>query len=115
MRPVDVDDVERDGDARRSPRLGHELIGDQVRWHLIEDAGHFERKRPVASKLSGRSERHRGDPALGRYGLTRPRSGRAVGKRLFERLARGEVAVQHRAPDAGSGGDLDHADAPIAG
>src|SRR4051794_322657 len=47
-----------------------------------------------------------------------PRAGRslgAFGEGAVERVARGEVAIQRRAPDAGGGGHLDHADAPVAG
>ena len=37
--------------------------GTRCGGHLVEDAGDFERQRPVASELPRRTERHRRDPA----------------------------------------------------
>ena len=44
MRAVDVDHVERDGDPGGAPRLGNELIGNQVRRHLVENPRDLERQ-----------------------------------------------------------------------
>ena len=38
VRAVDIDDVQRDGHAGGSTGFGHELIGDQMRGHLVENA-----------------------------------------------------------------------------
>ena len=53
LRAIDVDDVQRDGDARGAPGLGHELVGDQVRRHLVEDVRDLERERPGAPEAPG--------------------------------------------------------------
>ena len=60
LRAVDVDDVQRDGDARGAAGLGHELIGDQVRRDLVEDVGDLERERLGAAEAAGRLVRERG-------------------------------------------------------
>ena len=54
LRAIDVDDVQGDGDARGAARLGHELIGDEVGRHLVEDVGDLERERLGASEAAGR-------------------------------------------------------------
>ena len=57
LRAVDVDDVQGDGDAGGAPRLGHQLVGDQVRRHLVEDVGDLEGERLGASQAARAPDR----------------------------------------------------------
>ena len=114
LRAVDVDDVQGDGDAGGAPRLGHQLVGDEVRRHLVEDVGDLERERLGASQAAGRLIGERREPTRGLW------LGRGVGafgflgERRGEVLAGREVAVERRAPDAGGGRDLGHRGAAVA-
>ena len=65
MRAVDVNDIERDRDPRRATRLGNELIGHQVRRHLIEDPRDLERQRDLTAELARSLKRHGCDLAAG--------------------------------------------------
>ena len=54
LRPVDVDEVERDrADTGEAPGLGHDLVAEQVRRHLVEDVGDAERRRAVGQLPCG--------------------------------------------------------------
>ena len=110
MRPIDVDDVERHGDSSRASGLGNELLGDEVWRDLIEDPCYLQRKWRLASQLAWRTKRHRRDAAL------KPCSGYRIrhvdpGKRLFDRLTRGEVAILRRSTDFCRRSQLGHRDA----
>ena len=88
LRAVDVDDVQRDGDARGATGLGHELIGDEVGRDLVEDVGDLERERLGAPEAAGRLIRERGQP---------PRRLAARGRR-----SRSSSASSARAADSAS-------------
>ena len=92
MRAVDVDHIERDRDPRRAPRLGNELVGHQVRRHLIENPRHLERQRDLAPEHARSLKRHGCDlrgrrpvfaedfSACGSIGASASLSARRVGK-----------------------------------
>ena len=61
LRAVDVHDVEADRDACGSPSFGHELVGDEVRRHLIEDMGYLERQ-AIPAEPARRLEGKTGNP-----------------------------------------------------
>ena len=61
MGAVDVNDVERDGDPGGATNLGDELIGNQMRRHLVQDPCDLERQRMIAAELAGSLKRHRGN------------------------------------------------------
>ena len=117
MRAVDVDHIERDRDPRRAPRLGNELVGHQMRRHLIQNPRHLERQRDLAPQPPGSLKRHgcdlRGRRPLVCRGLLDLRRDRC--QRVSQRPAGREVAIQRRATHPGRSGDLRHADLPIAG
>ena len=112
MRAVDVDDVERDRHTRGAARLGYQLIGDQMRRHLVEDVRDLERERALATELPGRPqpERRRGR-AIRRPGWRRLEVG-PLAQRVLERFAAGEMAVERRSPHAGQRRQPPHAGQP---
>ena len=61
MRAVDVDDVERDGHAGGSTGFGHELIGNQVWGHLVENPCDLDCHWSLSAQLPRRLKRHRRD------------------------------------------------------
>ena len=116
LRAVDVDDVQRDGDARGAAGLGHELIGDEVGRHLVENVGDLERERLGAPEAAGRLIGKRRPAARdGCCAGAASRSAGLLGEGGGQRLARREMAIERRASDAGGRGDLGHRRAAIAG
>ena len=109
MRAVDVDDVKRHSNPGDAPRLGDELVRDEVRRDLVQDARYLERERTLTSQLSWRAERHRRQPAAhGRHGARCVGLEFGVLERPLEHFAGGEVAVERGAADVCSGGELGH-------
>jgi hypothetical protein len=101
VRAVDVDDVERDRHTRGPTRLRHELIGNQMRRHLVEDVRDLERERTLATELPGRPqpERRRGQ-AIRRRRWRRLEVG-PLAQRALEHVTAGEMAVERRSPHTG--------------
>ena len=120
MRPVDVDHVQRDGHPGGSTGLGHELIGNEMWGHLVQNARDLERQWSISSQLARGLKRQARDlpNTLSWLGSRRFLSARGrldFFQSLVEGLPIGKVPINRRAAYPGCGGDLGHTEAPVAG
>jgi hypothetical protein len=102
-RTVDVDEVQRDRDAGHPPRLGHQLLGDQVRGDLVEYVQRLERQ----GRRPAEPARRQDIGGRGVGGDLVPPVTRTL-QRADEVDPRGEVPMQGRAPEPGRGRDFGH-------
>ena len=112
MRAVDVDHVERNRHTGGPARFGHQLIGDQMGRHLVEDVRDLECERSVAAELPGRTQAERRRGRAVRRLRWRRLEGAPFAQRARERFAAGEMAVERRSPDPGQRRQPPHAGPP---